>query len=112
MLASVVTAKDFPRMKKPRASIRMLNARTNQEIGRPVRWLTVSAIPVVPPVTRPAGSRKSLTVRAYRKFPMITDMSDKNVFIIICSSHKKYACQGFSLTDVDQGISPNTVSMI
>jgi len=41
---------------------------------------------VVPPVTSPAGSRNSFTVRAYRKFPITTEMSDKKVFIIIDSS--------------------------
>ena len=79
VLMIVVSANCFPRMSRPTISMAKLKISTKVEIEIPVYWLTARPIPVVPPVTRSAGSRKSFTVRAYNMLPRTTN----NIAIIL-----------------------------
>ena len=61
LLASVLRAKARPRTTQPQTSMAMLMKNSSPETDRPVNRPMASAMPVAPPVMRPAGSRNRAT---------------------------------------------------
>ena len=63
-IGDVVMAKIFPKKQYPITNMRMLNVNMKEERGIFQMLFIVNAIPVVPPVTSPAGIKNRVTVRA------------------------------------------------
>ena len=76
VLTTVVRANFRPMTFQPMRSMVTLNISTKVATGIPKLLFNARPIPVVPPVSRPAGIRNSFTARAYSIFPSMTIISE------------------------------------